>query len=209
LTKKKTGRFLLKKTNLALFDFDGTITTKDTLVGFIQYAAGKKAYYLGLLKLSPMLTAYTLKLIPNYEAKERMIAHFFQGWDSIEFQSLANRYSLEEIDKITRPQAIQQIRWHQEQKDKVVIVSASMECWLKAWCEQYNIDLLSTRLEVRDQKITGKFATKNCHGVEKVQRIKERYNLKEYNKIYGYGDSSGDKALLALADESFYKPFRG
>jgi len=199
----------MKKTNLALFDFDGTITTKDTLVGFIQYAVGKKAYYFGLLKLSPMLTAYTLKLIPNYRAKELMIAHFFQGWDSKEFQTLAKKYSLEEIDKITRPQAIQQIRWHQEQGDKVVIVSASMECWLKAWCKQYGIDLLSTKLEIKEQRLTGKFATKNCHGVEKAHRIKERYILKEYKKIYGYGDSSGDKALLALSDEAFYKPFRG
>ena len=83
-----------------------------------------------------------------------------------------------------------------------------MECWVKPWCDKNNIDLISTRLEVKDNKLTGKFATKNCYGREKVNRVKEAYDLSQYNHIYAYGDSRGDRELLALADESFYKPFR-
>lgn len=64
---------------LALFDFDGTITTKDTLVEFIKYAKGSHVYYLGLMVLSPMLLRYYLKLMPNDIAKEKMIAYFFRG----------------------------------------------------------------------------------------------------------------------------------
>ena len=193
---------------LALFDFDGTITTKDSLVDFIQYATGKSTYYVGLLKLSPMLTAYTLKLIPNHIAKEKLIAHFFKGWDTNRFQKLAKQYSSEQIDKITRAKAIEKIKWHQEQGHKVVMVSASMECWLEAWCDMQNIELISTQLEMRDNKLTGKFAAKNCYGIEKANRVKKAYNLSDYDYVYAYGDSHGDKELLALADESFYKPFR-
>ncbi len=194
---------------LALFDFDGTITTKDSLADFIQYAVGKPKYYIGLVQLSPMLTAYTFKLIPNYRAKEKMIAHFFKGWDVEEFQKIADRYSLEQIDKITRLEAIEKIRWHQEQKHKIVLVSASMECWLRAWCANYDIDLISTRLESRDGSLTGQFLTKNCYGPEKAKRVKESYDLEAYDFVYAYGDSRGDRELLAIADESFYKPFRG
>ncbi len=194
---------------LALFDFDGTITTKDSLVEFIQYATGKPTYYAGLLKLSPMLTAYIFKLIPNHIAKEKLIGHFFKGWNTKQFQKLASQYSLEQIDRITRPKAIEKIRWHQEQGHKVVMVSASMECWLRAWCDKYNIRLISTQLEMRDNKLTGKFATKNCYGIEKANRVQESYNLSDYEYIYAYGDSHGDRELLELADESFYKPFRG
>lgn len=194
---------------IGLFDFDGTITTKDSLADFIQYAVGKPSYYIGLSTLSPMLTAYTLKLIPNHVAKENLITHFFKEWDADQFQELAERYSREEIDKITRPKAIEKIRWHQEQGHKVVIVSASMECWVKAWCDKNNIDLISTRLEIKDNKLTGKFVTKNCYGIEKANRVKKAYDLSQYSHIYAYGDSRGDKELLALADESFYKPFRG
>ncbi len=193
---------------LALFDLDGTITAQDSLFEFIQYAVGKPSYYKGLFKLIPMLIGYTLKLIPNHIAKQKLITYFFKDWDANQFQDLAEQYSREQIDKITRPRAIEKIRWHQEQGHKVVIVSASMECWVKPWCDKNNIDLISTRLEVKDNKLTGKFATKNCYGREKVNRVKEAYDLSQYDHIYAYGDSRGDRELLALADESFYKPFR-
>lgn len=194
--------------NLALIDFDGTVTTKDSLADFIQYAVGKPNYYLGLLYLIPMLIAYKLKLIPNYITKERLIAHFFKGWDAGRFNKLADQYSLEQIDKICRQKALEKIKWHQQQGHKVVIVSASMECWLNAWCAKKDIDLISTQLEIKDNKLTGKFATKNCYGVEKANRVKEAYDLSQYAHVFAYGDSRGDKEMLALADETFYKPFR-
>lgn len=193
---------------IAFFDFDGTITTKDSLADFIQYAVGKSNYYVGLLTLSPLLIAYMLKFIPNHIAKEKLIAHFFKSRDARQFQKLAEQYSLERIDKIIRPKAIEKIRWHQNQGHQVVIVSASIESWLRAWCDKNNIELIATRLEVKGRKLTGKFATKNCYGLEKANRVKEAFELSLYDHIYAYGDSHGDKELLALAVESFYKPFR-
>ena len=193
---------------IALFDFDGTITTSDSLVGFLQYAVGKPSYYMGLLKLSPILAAYILKIIPNYKAKELLISHFFKGWNINTFQKLADKYSFEKINKILRLKAIEKIAWHKDQGHKIVIVSASMEYWLKSWCQKNGVELIATKLEVIEDKLTGRFATKNCHGIEKVNRIKEAYDLSKYDYIFVYGDSRGDKELLALADESFYKPFR-
>lgn len=192
---------------LALFDFDGTITTKDSLADFIQYAIGKPKYYLGLLKLSPILIAYKLKFIPNYIAKEKLISYFFKGWDDELFQDIADKYSINQIDKITRLVAIEKINWHQNQNHQVVIVSASMECWLKKWCEKHNIDLIATGLEIQNGKVTGRFATKNCYGIEKVNRIKKKYDLSKYNVIYAYGDSSGDNEMLSIANERYYKYF--
>jgi len=193
---------------LALFDFDGTITTKDSLGDFIQYATGRLTCFLGFLTLSPLLAAYALNLIPNHIAKERLFTHFFKGWDADRFKKLADRYADGQIDEITRPQAIEKIKWHQKQGHKVVVVSASIECWLKAWCDKNNMDLIATRLEVCEGKLTGKFATKNCYGPEKVERIKDVYDLSNFDYIYAYGDSRGDVELMALANESFYKPFR-
>ena len=193
---------------LVLFDFDGTITTKDSLADFVQFSLSKQKYYLGLLKLSPVLIAYKLNLIPNYIAKEKFITHFFKNWEDSSFQKFADKYSIEQIDKIIRAKAIEKIIWHQAQGHKVVIVSASMENWLKKWCEKHNIDLIATRLEIQDGKLTGKFSTKNCYGIEKVNRIKELYNPSEYECMYGYGDSAGDKEMLSLAHKSYYKPFR-
>lgn len=193
---------------IALFDFDGTITTKDSLSDFIQYALGKKAYYKGLLALLPSLIAYKLKLIPNNVAKERLISHFFKNWDSADFQKIADRYSIKKIDKIIRPHAIKMILWHQQQGHQVIIVSASIENWLKKWCKKNHIKLIATRLEVQNGKITGRFSTNNCYGKEKLIRIKRHYNLSKCEYIYAYGDSQGDKEMLSIANKACYKPFR-
>ena len=102
---------------------------------------------------------------------------------------------------------MEKIKWHQSQNHKVVIVSASIECWLKKWCQSNSIDLISTRLEFINGKLTGKLATKNCHGIEKVKRIKERYDLNDFDYIYAYGDSASDKEMLELSDQPYYKIF--
>jgi HAD superfamily hydrolase (TIGR01490 family) len=194
---------------IAFFDFDGTVTREDSLIEFIKYSVGEIEYYKGLIILSPILFLYLLKIVSNQFAKEKLIKHFFGGWDFSTFKRVADEYSLSEIDSIVRQSAIEKIKWHQKRGDKVVIVSASIECWLEKWCQKHNIELIATKLEVINGKLTGNFLTKNCYGKEKVRRIKERYNLYEYQDIYVYGDSKGDREMLLLADKysRFYKEF--
>ena len=194
--------------NIALFDFDGTITTDDSLIKFIRFAIGDTKTILGMILLSPMLILYKLKLITNYKAKEIMLSYFFKGINEKEFKKVAKEYSLNHIDKIVRPKAMKKIKWHKSQGHKVVIVSASIECWLKPWCDKNSLELIATQLEIKDNLMTGKLLTKNCYGIEKVNRVKKIYNLDDYDYIYAYGDSRGDRELLALANEGFYKPFR-
>jgi phosphatidylglycerophosphatase C len=193
---------------LVLFDFDGTITTDDSLIKFIRFVVGDVKTVWGLLLLSPMLVTYKLKLIPNYKAKHWMISYFFKGMGENEFTRAASEYSLNHIDTILRPKAMEKIAWHKGQGHKVTVVSASIECWVKPWCDKNDLDLIATKIETKDGIVTGKFLTKNCYGREKANRIQERYNLSKYEYIYAYGDTRGDKELLELADESFYKPFR-
>ena len=193
---------------IALFDFDGTITTDDSLIRFIRFVVGDLKTLWGMVFLSPMLVVYKLKLIPNYKAKQMMLSYFFKGMDKQQFQKIAEEYSLKHIDTILRPKAMEKITWHKELGHKVIVVSASIECWIRPWCDQNGLDLIATKIKVKDGLITGKFLTKNCYGIEKVNRVKEAYNLDDYDRIYAYGDSRGDKELLGLADKSFYKPFR-
>ena len=194
--------------SMVFFDFDGTITTSDSFIKFIRFVVGDIRFILGMTVLSPMLVAYKLRLIPNYTAKQAVLSYFFKGMSEAQFQTAARDYSLENIDAILRPKAMAKIAWHKEQEHKIVVVSASIESWLKPWCNQHGLDLIATKLEIKEGIVTGKLLTKNCYGMEKVRRVKERYNLDDYDHIYAYGDSRGDKELLELADEGFYQPFR-
>ncbi len=193
---------------IAFFDFDGTITKDDSLLKFIRFVVGDRRFLIGLVVLSPMLVLYKLKLIPNYKAKQYMLSWFFKGMRKVDFFEVTKKYSLTHIDKIVRLKAIERINWHKNQGHKVVVVSASIECWLRPWCEKNGLELLATKLEIKDDIVTGKLLSKNCYGVEKVNRIKELYDLENFDYIYAYGDSSGDKQMLELAHEKFYKPFR-
>lgn len=194
--------------HLALFDFDGTISSKDSLEDFIRFAVGDVKYYMGLAVLSPILGLYVLKLMPNHVAKQKMMAHFFKDWEAERFKALATRYALEQLPNILRPKAMERIRWHQQQGHTVVVVSASIECWLQPWCEQIGVALLGTQLETQQNRLTGRFSSPNCYGEEKVHRLHAAYALETYSEIYAYGDSSGDKPMLQLATHPFYKPFQ-
>ena len=193
---------------LSLFDFDGTITTDDSLIKFIRFVVCDIKAAWGMFLLSPMLITYKLKIIPNYKAKQWMLSYFFKGMDGQQFLKDAEEYSLNHIDTMLRPKAMEKIAWHKEQGHKVVVVSTSIKSWLKPWCDKNDLDMIATKIEIKDGIVTGKFLSKNCYGIEKANRVKEAYNLSDYDYIYAYGDTRGDKELLALADESFYKPFR-
>jgi len=193
---------------IAFFDFDGTITKDDSFIKFIRFVVGDTKFVIGIAALFPILIAYKLKHIPNYKAKQYMLSYFFKGMSKEKFIQVAYEYSLNYIDTIIRSKAMEKIVWHKEQGHMVVIVSASIECWLKPWCNKNGLGLIATKLEIKDSRITGKFLTKNCYGIEKANRVKKEYILDNYDYIYAYGDSCGDKELLELADESFYKPFR-
>jgi phosphatidylglycerophosphatase C len=193
---------------IAFLDFDGTVTTKDTLLEFIKFSKGDFRFYLGFLINSPWLLAWKAGIISNQRAKERMLTWFFGGMRLDAFQDTCNRFAATAIPNLIRPKAIHEVRLLQAKAVEVVIVSASPANWLQPWTDQLGVGLLATRLETRDTRLTGKILDRNCHGEEKVHRIRESYDLSDYDYIIAYGDSKGDKPMLALAANSFFKPFR-
>ena len=193
---------------LALFDFDGTITTKDTFVEFIKYNESTFRFWFGFLLLSPFIIGFKLKLFPNWRAKELVITYFFKNTPLPDFKAMCTAFYKNKLNELVRPKAIDEIKKHLHEETIVSLVSASPELWIEDWAKEMGIKLIGTKLEVKDNKITGKIAGKNCYGPEKEVRVKAIYNLSDYDQIFAYGDSSGDKELLALAHKKHYKPFR-
>ncbi len=192
---------------IAFFDFDGTITTKDTMLELVKFCKGKRQYLIGMAALFPYLAAMKFKLISNAKAKEKMLSYFFGGMSLTEFNACCCRFAGEIIPTLIRPQALQKIKEHLSANDEVVIVSASAENWISDWCNKTGVQYIATRLEVLDEKITGRLYGLNCNGAEKVNRIKLAFDASNYQTIYCYGDTTGDKEMLAFGTESFFRHF--
>ena len=192
---------------IVAFDFDGTLTTKDTLLVFIRFAKGSKDFWLGFLRFAHLLVLMKLGLYPNWKAKQKVFAHFFEGMRIEDFNEFCLRFA-QDHQHLLRPKGIEAL--HQALRDgaEVMIVSASIDNWVKPFFENQSIQILGTQIEVKGGLLTGRFLSKNCYGQEKVNRILALYPHREDYHLTAYGDSRGDKELLAFADESHYKPFR-
>jgi phosphatidylglycerophosphatase C len=191
--------------HLALFDFDGTISNRDTTSDFIVYACGKRRALNGLMRLSPIFLAYRLKRISHHEAKQASIKHYFGDWEKKSFIEAAQRYAWHVVPTIIRPEALNRIRWHLKMGHTVAVVTGSLEILLAQWCKGLGIDLIATGVDLASASIG--LSTRNCFKEEKARRIKEKYDLKSFALIYAYGDSNGDREMLALADKQYYKCF--
>jgi phosphatidylglycerophosphatase C len=147
-------------------------------------------------------------LMPNWKSKQYFLSHFLKDESATVFEKRCMQFSENYLPYLIRPRALEAINQYKKNGATVAVVSASAENWVKPWCDQNGIRCLATKLEVQQNKLTGKILGKNCHGPEKVCRIKEKFNLDQYDEVIAYGDTSGDKEMLALAHKSHYKPFR-
>ncbi len=195
------------KNVIAFFDFDGTITSKDTLFEIIRFQKGPAALYAGMALLSPLLVMFRLKLISNHRMKETVLQFFFRNTPLDVFQQQCNDFCRLRLPALLRPKALNAIAWHQAEGHKVYIVTASAENWVAPWSETLGIPCLGSRLQINDGRVTGLLTGPNCNGNEKVCRIREAVHLTTFETVYAYGDSNGDREMLALAQHKGFRAF--
>lgn len=200
------------KKKIYCLDFDGTLTTSDTLLEFIKYAKGRGRFLMVFLMYSPLLVLMKLHLYPNWKAKQQIFAHLFAGMRIEKFDALCRGFA-EENQHLLRPKGITLVHEALVAGAQVFIVSASIDNWVRPFFDIRNlkgVQVLGTQIEVEDGKLTGNFKSNNCYGKEKVHRIAEvlkSFERSEY-EIEAFGDSRGDKEMLAFADKGHFKPFR-
>ena len=187
------------------FDFDGTLTTRDTLLAFIRYAKGTRAFLWGFLRHAHLLVLMKLGFYPNWKAKQRVFSYFFGGMSLDVFDALCQQFAADNRH-LLRPEGIQTVQQAQADGAEVLIVSASIDNWVQPFFP--SVKVVGTQIEVANGRLTGRFLTPNCYGEEKVRRILALYPDRHEYHLTAYGDSRGDKELLAFANESHYKPFR-
>lgn len=189
--------------NLALFDFDGTLYHKDSFTGFIFYVHSKRHIALQGLKVLPYIQRYYLGFYPAPQMRHKLFQAMFTQANMREVDGHARHYAQRLIQGLN-PRLYQQLQHHQKQGDDVVLVSASLDIYLKYVCEILSIDLICTEVEIDPQlRYTGRYFTPDCSAEQKAVRILQRYTPKHYRKVYAYGNSIEDQQMLALADFAY------
>ncbi len=208
-----------KPQRLYVFDFDGTLTTRDTLLVFMRYARGGVRFWLSLLVFLPRLLLMKLHLRDNGLTKQQLFAWHFRGMPATRFDELCRQFADSHHD-LLRPAGMATLEHAVAEGARVLIVSASIDNWVAPFFSSgkddkrptTGVQVLGTRLETCDGRLTGRFLTPNCYGAEKVNRLKAAIPTLETDRekyhITAFGDSRGDKELLDFADERHYKPFR-
>lgn len=191
--------------NLALFDFDGTITFKDSFKPFIYYAASRGRIALGSILLVPLIAGYKIGIIPATTTRATISFVAFRGRRKEDVKAVGAKYAQDVLPATLRAKAIETIEWHKAQGDAVVVVSAALDVYLVEWCRQVGVDVVCTELEAKDGVLTGRYRDGDCVGAEKAKRVLEKYNVKNYEVVYAYGDTIEDEAILSLADRKFFR----
>ena len=189
---------------LHLCDFDGTLTRGDSFVRFLLFAVPLHQLALGgFVLIFKLLDLIFSGKWSNGAGKAAVLAEFFKGKTAEEMGGLGARFCQQKMPALLRTELLESLRQAFQMGETVVIVSASPDVWLRPFCAEEGFDLLCTELEFVGGQFRGKFATPNCNGPEKACRIQAAYDLSSFQKMIAYGNSKGDAAMFALADEVF------
>ena len=190
---------------LAIFDFDGTLTKRDSLPGFMLHTCGPRRAARALAAELPAVLRALRHDDGRDIAKERVLARAFAGLDADEVDAGACAYAHRVVETGLRSDVRARLEWHRAQGHALCIVSASLEPYLRVVAERLQVaHLACTRLEVgADGRLTGRMVGGNCRRAEKVARLRALLDPAGF-EVWAYGDSKGDTELLALADHPMW-----
>ncbi len=189
---------------VAAFDFDGTITRADTLGPFLARVVGRARLYRSLLLRSPVLAATFVGIADRDAEKERLCGRLLAGRAAQDVTDVGITYAAELLAaRPFRKEMLDRIAWHRSENHKVVVVSASLNVYLEPLARDLGIDhVICTSLEVDSAgTITGKLVGGNVRGPEKARRLQTWLGDGPV-EIWAYGNSNGDRELLAMANHA-------
>lgn len=190
---------------LILFDFDGTLSDRDSLVAFFIFTHGFVRFCWNMFISIPIIVVWKLGMLDAGKGKNFVVNRFYKNWTKDRIRKQGEAFLKERMPKILRKGAIDLVQSYQKKGNTIVVVSANIDAHLRPFCEKYQLNLICINLHYENNIYTGRFENPNCNKQEKVKRVKDIYNKNNFDTIIAYGNSSGDKAMLNWADESYYR----
>lgn len=192
---------------LSIFDFDGTLTWRDSFVPFLRFAFGNRRFALKMARTGGSGVHYLYGAMDRDKMKARLIRNFLTGVDVHWLEAQAERFCERYFDQMMRPAGLLQVQQELAQGRTVSLCSASPALLLKPFARRLGVQLIATELEQQGGQLTGRIDGLNCRRGEKVQRLIRAFGALEGRHLRAWGNSAGDTELLAAAQEAHYKPF--
>ncbi len=191
---------------LYCFDFDGTLTYKDTMFMYLKFYNPTK-FRLQFLKHVPLFILLKLKLAETEKVKKSFIGSILKGQTQEKIEKRSQQFFEHYYPGIVRENALDFINNIDRDNTQSLLVTASLDIWARPFAEAFEMQLVATRAEFKNGVFTGNFIGKNCNGQEKLERIKSEITNSKYDKIIAFGDTSGDRPMLKWANEGHYQFF--
>lgn len=195
---------------LVLFDFDGTLTNSDSLGRYLSFSLGYMRFSLGLpVVLLRFFYLLVFNKWGNGVAKQQLMTTYFKGKTRTEMETMGKAFIPSQRISLLNPTVLGWLRAYRDAGCRVAVVSASFDVWLQPFCSSEQIELICTRLEFKNDRFTGQYATPNCNYDEKANRIRAAFTLENYTNIIAYGNSKGDHAMFELTTEAWKTDRKG
>lgn len=197
----------VEEAGVVAFDFDGTITVKDSFMTFLRWRVGAGRFNAGMLRLAPASLAY-LGHRNRGRIKAAAVREFLKGVPREQLEAEARAFAQTVAPRLLRPDAVHTWNHWRQRRATLVIVTASPTHVVAPFARGLGADaLIGTELAFDEQdRVAGAFIGENCRGDEKVRRLRQMFG-DDLRLKAAYGDTSGDTAMLAIADEQGYRVF--
>lgn len=195
--------------SVVAFDFDGTLTVRDSFTAFLKWRAGPTRWNAGILKMAPDLAAYVVHRNRG-KLKAAAVREFLAGVPREQLEADAKAFANYASATLFRPDALATWRRWQQRGAMMVVVTASPDVIVAPFARGLGCDQLigSGIAYDHDDRVIGGLAGPNCRGPEKVRRLRETFG-EDIRLTAAYGDTSGDREMLEIADEKGYRVFKG
>lgn len=194
---------------IAAFDLDGTLTEGGSVFRWLRAVGGtSRAFRAALARTIPLSWGVLRSGSAADSAKESLLRGVLAGRPVDEVTAASKAFAHAHLASRGRPATLARLAWHLEQGHQVVLVSASPELYVSEIASTLGAHgYIGTRLAVDPlNRLTGGYLGQNCRGEEKLRRLHEwmsTLGVSEDSEIYAYGNSRGDRRLLAGATHPF------